>query len=148
MSDSHKAAKTVCDGFKTISTSVSNLFGQFQSTMNHLLPKLNADEQGQVINAIGRFSKFLMTTQEFVSSTLIGIRYAETLEHLCTAIPIETIRSLVDEVQVLLEQFHKVQMMVNVKVKEESSLHSFRNIMIGKLLFVAKCLNVLSTFSH
>ena len=110
--------------------------------MDRILPKLSKEEQNQVITAISQFSKFLMTTQEFISCTLLGVKYAETLEHLCTAIPTETIRSLIEEVQSLLQKFQELQIMIKTKVKEESSLHSFRNMMLGRFFFLLGCPNV------
>lgn len=144
----HDAAKDTCDAFHKVSTSVTVIFDHFQSAMNHILPKLGREEQSQVIAAIHQFSKFLMKMQEFISCTLVGVKYAETLEHLCTAIPTETIQSILEQVESLLEKFLALNIMIQAKIKEETSLYSFRNMMLGKFLFLFEYPNVLYMFHY
>jgi hypothetical protein len=103
--------------------------------MNELMPKLNKDEQKQVHDAFGQYNSFLMKTQEFVSYTLTGVKYAQTIVHLIEAVPTKTLTQLIDEVQVLLKMFDELQSMVNRKVQDESSLRSFKKIMLCEYFF-------------
>lgn len=129
-----EAANYIVSGFQTIGTTVTATFQQLQSTLDSILPKLNKEEQQDVITAVSQYTKVLMTTQEFVSFTLVGVKYAETREHLCKAVPTETLSKLISEVESLLNTFLQLQFVIQRKMEEECRLPAFRNIFLGKFL--------------
>jgi len=118
-------------GWREVSTAVTTIFDEFKRAMDSIMPKLNKEEQQQVIDAFGRYTSFLMKTQEFIGYTLIGVRYAETIEHLVKSVPTDILMKLIEEVQNLIKTFDELQVIVKRKIQDESSLGSFSKIMLG-----------------
>ena len=130
-----EALKWIVSGAQGISKAVTDIFHGFKSAMNELMPKLNENEQKQVHQAFGRYNSFLMKTQEFVSYTLIGVKYARSIVHLIEAVPIKTLTELIKEVQELMTTFDGLQTMVTKKMQDESSLPYFKKLMLCKYFF-------------
>lgn len=131
----NEALKWIVNGAQGVANAVTDIFHEFKSAMNELMPKLNENEQKRVHDAFQGYNRFLMKTQEFVSNTLIGVRYAQTIVHLIEAVPTKILAELIDEVQDLLKAFNELQSMVNRKVQDESSLRSFKKLMLCRYFF-------------
>lgn len=132
----NKALHFITAGFHGISSAVTKMFGSFKSAVDIIIPRLSQEERKQLNDAFDRYTKFLMSTQSFISCTKIGVRYAETIQHLCEAVPIEQLKSLISDVQKLLNEFRNLEMLVKDKLRDDHSITNFRNIMLGKLILM------------
>lgn len=126
----------IVEGWRDVSTAVTTIFDEFKRAMDSIMPKLNKEEQKQVIDAFGRYTSFLMKTQEFIGYALTGVLYAETIEHLVKSVPTDILIKLIEEVQSLITTFDELQVIVKRKIQDETSLDSFKKIMLGEFLLV------------
>ena len=131
-----QALDWIVKGWREVSTAVTTIFDEFKKTMDSIMPQLNKEEQQKVIDAFSRYTSFLMKTQEFIGYALTGVRYAETVEHLVKSVPTDILMKLIEEVQNLITKFDELQVIVKRKIKDESSLGSFKKIMLGDFLLV------------
>lgn len=129
--DLNTSIRNTTEGFQTLSTSVNMIFGSYQKTLNNIIPNLNAKEQEEFSDAFDKYVTFLMNIQSFVTGLEMGVKYAETIQDLCQAVPVEQLNALIVDVRSIMKRFFNLKSLIQRKVRDEESLASFRNMMLG-----------------
>lgn len=119
------------DGFQKLSSAVNKIFGSYRKTLNSLMPSLNSKEQDEFSDAFDKYLEFLMNMQSFISNLEIGVKYAETIEHLREAVPVQQLETLIVDVRSIMKKFFNLKALIERKVRDESKLLPFRDMMIG-----------------
>lgn len=125
--------------FHTITTfaneaiqSAATTYAGFQGAMKDILPKLNETEQRECYDTFSDYHEMLMTTQRFVTRTLIRVNRAHRTNELLASIDLPSIRALCGQIRGLLNRFRNIQAIIDSKIKDERTLQTCRNVFLGK----------------
>ncbi|CAF1192414.1 unnamed protein product [Adineta steineri] len=109
----------------------ADTFVEFKGAMRDVLPKLSEKEQHECFGTFRTYHELLMTTQRFVTRTLIRVRRAHQTNELLQSIDLESITRLCGQIRGLLNRFRHIESIIDTKVKEERTVKSMRNVFLG-----------------
>jgi hypothetical protein len=122
------SVRMVGTGMRQLAQSTTEVLVEFQGAMKIIQPLLSPEHQKQVYDTFAEYHLLLMTSQRFLTRSLILAARARTDRELVASIDVGKIQDMCSIIQRLIQQFLDLNPILEEKLKDQRALKLWRNI--------------------
>ncbi|XP_055339331.1 uncharacterized protein LOC129588934 [Paramacrobiotus metropolitanus] len=117
----------IMGGFKELSSSLTLVFQALQDGVQDVLPGFDRKLRDEMVQAFLKYNLFLGEMQQFISYSLTQLEFAETLKHLCDALPQDVLIKLIDDAKALIDVFARMETEIKCSRQFTNAVKDFAN---------------------